>query len=184
MEDIKTSVVYDQDKIQKRVQEMADFLTQNFQGKRVVVVGMLKGSFRFYCDLVSAMKLDVICDFYSTSCYGLKEKPSNEVRLNLDIQVDVQDKHVILVEDIVDRGVTLSSIISHLKSRQPQSITVVALVQKSDQIQKDVSIDLVGFKIGKDPFLVGYGLDHQEKFRHLPYISQIEKQGSFKKEAL
>ena len=175
MEEIKTSVVYDSDQIQKRVQEMAHTLTQNFQGKRVVVVGMLKGSFRFYCDLVSAMKLDVICDFYSASSYGLKEKPSTEVRLNLDIQVDVQDKHVILVEDIVDRGITLSSVASHLKSRQPQSITIVALIQKSDQLQRDIKLDLVGFKIKKDPFLVGYGLDYQEKFRNWPYIAQIEK---------
>ena len=175
MEDIKTSLVYNQDKIQKRVKEMADVLTRDFQGKRVVVVGMLKGSFRFYCDLVSAMNLDVICDFYSTSSYGLREKPSTEVRVHLDIQVDVQDKHVILVEDIVDRGITLNSILAHLKARHPQSITIVALVQKSDQLQKDVRLDLVGFKIKKDPFLVGYGLDYRERFRNLPYIAQIKK---------
>lgn len=174
MENIKKSVIYTQEQIQKRVQEIARTLTQNFRGKRVVVIGMLKGSFRFYCDLVSAMEIDIICDFYSASSYGLKDKPSTEVRLNLDVQVDLQDKHVILVEDIVDRGITLKSVLSHLKARQPQSITTVALMVKPDQVQTKVQLDLVGFEVKQDPFLIGYGLDYHEKHRNLPYIAKIE----------
>ena len=174
MENIKTSIVYNQEQIQKRVKEMANTLTQQLKGKRVVTIGMLKGSFRFYCDLTSSMGIDTICDFYSASSYGLKDKPSTEVRLNLDVQVDLQDKHVILVEDIVDRGITLNSVLAHLKARQPQSITTVALIVKPDQMQKTVHLDLVGFKIKKDPFLIGYGLDHHEKYRNLPYIAKIE----------
>ncbi len=174
MENIKTSIIYDQKQIQKRVKEMADTITKNFQGKRVVVIGMLKGSFRFYCDLVSLLGIDIICDFYSASSYGLKDKPSTEVRLSLDVQIDLQDKHVILVEDIVDRGITLSCVLSHLKARQPQSITTVALILKPDQIQKNIKLDLVGFQVEKDPFLIGYGLDHHEKYRNLPYIAKIE----------
>ena len=174
MENIKTSLVYDQDQIQKRVKEMAKELTQSLKGKRVAAIGMLKGSFRFYCDLVSAMDLDVLCDFYSASSYGLRNKPSTEVRLNLDAQVDLQDKHVILVEDIVDRGITLNSILFHLKARKPQSITTAALISKPDQMQKNVKIDYVGFEIAGDPFLIGYGLDYREEFRHLPDISRID----------
>ena len=174
MQDIKTSIVYSQEVIQKRVSEMADSLTQAFKGKRVVVIGMLKGSFRFYCDLVSEMDIDVICDFYSASSYGLRNKPSTEVRLSMDVQVDLQDKHIILVEDIVDRGITLNSILSHLRARKPQSITTTALILKPDQVQKNISIDHIGFKIKGDPFLVGYGLDYREYFRNLPYIARIE----------
>ena len=174
MEPIKTSMVYQQAQIQTRVGELAQVLTKDFQGKRVVAVGMLKGSFRFYCDLVSSMGIDIICDFYSASSYGLKNKPSTEVRLNLDVQVDLQDKHVILIEDIVDRGITLSSVLQHLKARRPQTITTVALILKPDQLQKKVQLDHVGFKIKGDPFLVGYGLDYQERFRNKPYISKIE----------
>ena len=174
MENIKKSIVYTPEQIQKKIQEMARTLTQNFRGKRVVAIGMLKGSFRFYCDLVSAMDIDIICDFYSASSYGLKDKPSTEVRLNLDVQVDLQDKHVILVEDIVDRGITLKSMLSHLKARHPQSITTVALIAKPDQMQTKVQLDLVGFKIKQDPFLIGYGLDYHEKYRNLPYIAKID----------
>lgn len=174
MNNIKTSVLYTQEQIQKRVSEMAQALSRDLKGKRVVVAGMLKGSFRFYCDLVRAMNIDMICDFYSASSYGLRNKPSTEVRMNLDVQVDLQDKHVILVEDIVDRGITLNSILSHLKARHPQSITVVALLIKLNQIQKKIKIDHIGFKIKGDPFVVGYGLDYREKFRNLPYIARIE----------
>ena len=174
MNDIKTSIIYNQEQIQKRVKEMAQILSRDFKGKRVVVAGMLKGSFRFYCDLVRAMDLDVICDFYSASSYGLRNKPSTEIRVNLDVQVDLQDKHIILVEDIVDRGVTLDSMLAHLKARQPQSITVVVLLVKPNQIRKKIKIDHIGFKIEGDPFVVGYGLDYHEKFRNLPYIARIE----------
>ena len=174
MNHVKTSTIYTADQIQKKVKEMAQTLTKNFQGKRVVVIGMLKGSFRFYCDLVSSMNIDVICDFYSASSYGLKDKPSTEVRLNLDAQIDLQDKHVILVEDIVDRGITLHSVLSHLKARKPQSITTVALLLKPDQVQKKIHLDMVGFKIAGDPFLIGYGLDYREQYRNLPYIAKIE----------
>lgn len=174
MENIKTSIVYNQDQIQKRVKEIAQVLTQSFKGKRVVAIGMLKGSFRFYCDLVSTMDLDILCDFYSASSYGLRNKPSTEVRLSLDVQVDLQDKHVILIEDIVDRGITLNSVLSHLETRSPQSITTVTLIAKPDQMQKNVKIDHVGFKIPGDPFLIGYGLDYREEFRNLPHIARIE----------
>ena len=137
MENIKTSIVYDQEQIQKRVKEMAQILTQSFTGKRVIAIGMLKGSFRFYCDLVSAMDLDILCDFYSASSYGLRNKPSTEVRLSLDVQVDLQDKHVIFVEDIVDRGITLNSVLFSLKEPgNPQSITTVTLISKPDQSAK------------------------------------------------
>ena len=172
--DVKTTIIYTRDQIQKRIQEIAAGLTRDFKGKRVVTAGMLKGSFRFYCDLVRALDLDVICDFYSASSYGLRHKPSTEVRMSLDVQVDLQDKHVILIEDIVDRGITLSSILSHLKARQPQSITVVVLLVKSHQMQKEIKIDHVGFQVEGDPFVVGYGLDYHEKWRNLPYIARVD----------
>ena len=173
MTNIKTSILLQEEEIQNRVYEIANQLTSQLKGKRVVAIGMLKGSIRFYCDLLSTMKIDVICDFYSASSYGLRNKPSTEVRINLDITVDLEDKHVILIEDVVDRGITLSNVLDHLRARKPQSITTVTLIHKPDQTQKKVQLDYVGFKIQGDPFIVGYGMDYHEQMRNLPYIAKI-----------
>ena len=173
MNDSKTSTIFSAEQIRERVHEMAGEITNQLKGKRVVAIGMLKGSIRFYCDLVSALKIDVICDFYSASSYGLRNKPSKEVRIDLDITVDLEDKHVILIDDVVDRGITLTSVLDHLKARNPQSITTVVLIHKPDQTQKKVKLDYTGFKISGDPFIVGYGMDYHEKMRNLPCIAKI-----------
>lgn len=166
--------LYTAEQIQTRVQEIAKVLSEDLAGKRVVAVAVMKGSFRFYCDLLLNMSIDVICDFCACSSYGLRDKPSTEIRLQLDIQSDVQDKHVILIEDIIDRGITVHTILEHIKARKPKSITVVSLLQKQDQlIEKDLKIDHVGFIVKDDPFIVGYGLDYQEKYRQLSYIATI-----------
>ena len=173
MNDIKTSLLFKEEEIQKRVREMADQLTSQLKGKRVVAIGMLKGAIRFYCDLISEMKIDVICDFYSASSYGLRNKPSTEVRIDLDITIDLADKHVILIDGVVDRGITLNSVLAHLNARKPQSITTVALVHKPDQAQQKTHIDYVGFEVKGDPFIVGYGMDYHEQMRNLPYVAKI-----------
>ena len=173
MNELRTSTLFSSEQIQTRVQEMADQITSQLKGKRVVAIGMLKGSIRFYCDLVSALKIDVICDFYSASSYGLRNKPSKEVRIDLDITVDLEDKHVILIDDVVDRGITLTSVLDHLKARSPRSITTAVLLHKPDQTQKKVKLDYIGFEIKGDPFIVGYGMDYHEKMRNLPCIAKI-----------
>ncbi len=173
MTNLKTSILFPEEDIRKRVYEIADQLTTQLKGKRLVAIGMLKGSIRFYCDLLSAMKVDMICDFYSASSYGIRNKPSTEVRIDLDITVDLEDKHVILIDDVVDRGVTLSSVLDHLKARKPQSITTAVLVHKPEQIQKKVQLDYIGFEVQGDPFIVGYGMDYHEQMRNLPHIAKI-----------
>lgn len=171
----KIPVLFSSEQIQEEIKKIANKLSTDFKKKRTVAIGVMKGSFRFYCDLLLSMDMDIICDFYYTSSYGLNDKPSTEVRVLLDAQVDLSDKHVILIEDVVDRGITLDVIMTHLKSRNPLSITIVALVIKPDQFQKNIQIDHHCFKLKGDPFIVGFGLDYHEKYRNLSYIGKIEK---------
>ena len=174
MNDIKTSLLITEEQIQKRVQELAQTLDKQFKNKQVIAIGVLKGAFTFYSDLMRKLTCEVLCDFCTTSSYGKNLIPSKEVRLTMDISLDIAEKHVLLVEDITDRGRTLHFLQAHLKSRKPASLTTVTLVNKPNEMrEQDCQVDHVGFEIGKSSFLVGYGLDYQEQFRHLPYIAEV-----------
>ncbi len=174
MLEIKTSVLITEKKIQKRVQELAEILNKKFENKQLTAIGILKGSFSFYSDLIRSLSCRVSCDFCMTSSYGKKAEPSKEVKLTMDTVLNISGKHILLVEDIVDRGLTLSFLQSHFKNRKPLSITTVALIVKPDHVrQTKCQVDHTGFEVEQSSFLVGYGLDYQEQFRHLPYIAEI-----------
>ena len=174
MPDIKSSVLITEQQIQKKIEEMASTLNQKFQGQKPVAIGILKGAFCFYTDLLRSLSIPLLCDFCVAESYGKKTVPSKEVRLILDTEINISEKPVILVEDIVDRGRTLHFMQAYLKNRNPLSLTTVALVAKPENLrEKPCQVDLVGFKVTADSFLVGYGLDYQESFRHLPYIAEI-----------
>ena len=172
MLNIKTSVLITEDQIQKRVQEIARTLNKEFENKKLIAIGVLKGAFSFYSDLIRALSCRVLCDFCATSSYGTKKEPSREVKLTMDTNLNISGQHVLLVEDIVDRGLTLNFLKSHFKHRNPLSLTTVALITKLSQKTK-YQVDHVGFEVDQSSFLVGYGLDYQEQFRHLPYIAEI-----------
>ena len=175
MNDIKTSLLINEKQIQKRVQELAQELNQKFNDQQLVAIGTLKGSFSFYSDLIRSLTCRVLCDFCIVSRYGNREEPSNEAKLILDTDLNISGRHVLLVEDIVDQGITLNFLQSHFKSREPLSLTTVTLIAKSkEHWKKSCQLDYVGFEVEKSAFLVGYGLDYQEKFRHLPYIAEIK----------
>ncbi len=173
MFEMETSVLISEDKIKKRVGELAQALNQKFKEEKVVAIGILKGSFMFYSDLIRALTCKVVCDFCATSCYGNKNRPSTEVKFILDTCLDIQHQNVLLIEDIVDRGLTLYALQSILKNRKPKSLTTVTLISKPKKISYECQIDYVGFEIKESSFLVGYGLDYQENFRHLPHIAEI-----------
>ena len=173
MPEIQTSVLISEKEIHKKVSELADTLNQKFQNKKLTALCTLKGAFTFYADLLRQLKADIVCDFCATSCYGLKQKPSEEVRLVLDAETDLAGQDILLVEDIVDRGLTLQFLQAHLKKRKPRSITTVVLITKPKNIIHPCQIDHKIFEIHKKAFLVGYGMDYQEQFRHLPYIAEI-----------
>jgi hypoxanthine phosphoribosyltransferase len=173
MTNLKLSTYIKEDEIQAKVKELGQTLTKKFKGKEVVAVCVLKGSFVFYSDLIRAIDTDISCEFFGVSSYHGGTSSSGEVKVTLDLSSPVEGKHVILVEDIVDTGLTMNYLKSAIMSRKPKSLTTIALLEKPDALKVPCEIDMVGFKIPND-FVVGYGLDYQGFYRNLPYIAQVQ----------
>jgi hypoxanthine phosphoribosyltransferase len=167
-------VLISREKISARIEELAKKIGEDFQGKELTMVCVLKGSFLFYADLVRAMKIPVRCEFLSVSSYGDEKTTSGEVKLGLDISSPLDGKNVMIVEDIVDSGLTLKYIRELLQARHPSSISCCALLEKPGARKVDVKVEYSGFKIGNE-FVVGYGLDYAQRFRELPYIGVLEQ---------
>ncbi|MEY4616438.1 MAG: hypoxanthine-guanine phosphoribosyltransferase-like protein [Pseudomonadota bacterium] len=172
---IKISNMISDAEIQKRVSEIAKDITNRFKkdDAPLVVIAVLKGSFVFYSDLIRHIELDFGCEFLGVASYHNSTKSSGEVKVTLDLAAPIEGKNVILVEDIVDTGLTMQYLQSYLKSRSPKSVTTVTLLHKPEATQVKCSLDHVGFEISNE-FVVGYGLDYQGYFRNLPYIGKIE----------
>lgn len=160
-------------KIQARLEEMAQEIMNDYIGREITAVCVLKGSFIFYSDILRKIDLPTNCEFLGVSSYGDKKVSSGEVKVTLDINEPLEGKHVIIFEDIVDSGLTLSYLVNSLRSRRPASLRVCALLMKPEKMRIDVPVDYVGFKIGGE-FVVGYGMDDAGKHRGLPYIGYIE----------
>ena len=157
-------------KIENRILEMAQEISKDFQGEEVMIVGVLTGSFIFCADLVRQVNLPIEVEFLSASSYGGEKVSSGNVKINLDIKRDISGKNVILVEDIVDTGLTVLNLKKMLLSRNPKSFKVASLLYKPSRLEhQEIKIDYLGFEI-EDKFVVGYGLDYDGKYRQLPYI--------------
>lgn len=169
----KISVLISKEAIETRIQEMADKINQDYAGKEVHLVGILKGSVFFVCELAKRLTIPVTMDFMSVSSYGAGTESSGRVKIVMDLAESIKDKHVIIVEDIIDSGNTLNYLMPVLSNRQPASMKLIALLDKPDRRVKEVPIDDVGFVI-PDVFVVGYGLDYAQKYRNLPYIGIVE----------
>jgi hypoxanthine phosphoribosyltransferase len=173
MTNLKLSTYISEDKVQAKVKELGEVLTKKLKGKDVVAVCVLKGSFVFYSDLIRAIEADITCEFFGVSSYHGNTSSSGEVKVTLDLGNPVEGKHVLLVEDIVDTGLTMNYLKTAILSRKPKSLTTIALLEKPDALKVPCEIDHVGFKI-KNDFVVGYGLDYQGFYRNLPYIAQVQ----------
>jgi hypoxanthine phosphoribosyltransferase len=177
LENLKLSSLISEEQIKKRLSVLGTEITKKFQAKKddapVVAVGVLKGSFLFYADLIRAIDLDLICDFCGTSSYGDSASSSGEVRLTMDLQTAVKGKDVLIIEDIVDTGLTMNFLKKHLASKGPRSVTTAAFLFKPGALKEECPIDYVGFEVGNE-FVVGYGLDYQGYFRQLPYVARVE----------
>lgn len=169
---MRLSPLISEDKIQERVKKMGAAITDKFRGQDLVMVGVLKGSFMFYADLVRAIDTDLSCDFCAVSSYNDGMTSSGEVRVTLDLSRSIRDRNVVIVEDIVDTGLTMNFLKRHLQSHKPKSIMTASLLMKPEALKEKCEVDLVGFKIPND-FVVGYGLDYQGYYRNLPYIAQV-----------
>jgi hypoxanthine phosphoribosyltransferase len=172
MDHVRLSSLINESKIKQRVQEIGAALSDQLKGKDVVMVGVLKGSFMFYADLIRTMTIELSCDFIGLSSYQNSTASSGEVKVTLDLTRSIRQKHVVVVEDIVDTGLTMNFLRRHLSAHKPASITTVSLLLKPEALKEKCEVEHVGFKIPND-FVVGYGLDYQGYFRNLPYIAQV-----------
>ncbi len=163
----------DTETLDEGIARLATEVDRDQAGRPALLVGILKGSVFFLCDLAKRLKTPVSLDFLQVSSYGSGTKSSGNVRLVRDLTTDVAGKDVIIVEDIVDTGRTLSKIKEILRTRHPKSVKICALLQKQIPGNDDVPVDYLGFSI-EDVFVVGYGLDHAEAYRNLPYIAVLE----------
>jgi hypoxanthine phosphoribosyltransferase len=168
----KLAKLIDEKKLATRVKEMAEEITQFCKKEDLIAVCVLKGSFMFYSDLIRQIDADIRSDFLGCSSYGNSMKTSGEVRMTLDLTNSIEGKNVLLVEDIVDTGLTMSFIRKTLMARNPKRLLSAALLFKPDSLKSDFKPDYVGFEIGNE-FVVGYGLDYQGLYRNLPYIAIV-----------
>jgi hypoxanthine phosphoribosyltransferase len=165
-------LLFPRQEIARRVGELADQISRDYAGQDLLLVGILKGAFIFLADLVRALAFPVEVDFVRLRSYGAGTQTSEEVHITKDVEVPLKDRHVLVVEDIVDAGLTLDFLLGHLASHQPASIKICCLIDKRERRQVEVPLDYVGFTVAKG-FLVGYGLDCGEKLRTLPEIYEI-----------
>lgn len=167
------SILIPEIKLQARVAEVAREISHDYQGLEIVAICILKGSFVFFSDIIRKLDLKMSCEFLGVSTYGNKTVSSGEVKVTLDLNDTIEGKHVIIFDDVVDSGLTLSYIVNSLKTRKPASIKTCSLLFKPEALKIPVEVDYVGFKIGRE-FVVGYGIDHAGLHRGLPYIGYIE----------
>ena len=167
------SILLTQEQIHDRIAAMGEEISRDYAGKEPLIVGVLKGCFVFMADLMRAVTVPCSIDFMAVSSYGNATSTSGAVEINKDLSQDIQDRHVLIVEDILDSGVTLNYLTGYLKNRGPASIAIATLLDKPSRRKADVRAKYVGFEV-PDAFVVGYGLDYAEKYRNLPYIGILK----------
>ena len=167
------SIIFDEPTIAAKVQTLADEITQAYPDGELLILGLLKGSFIFLSDLVRKIQRPIQVDFLVASSYGDGKVSSGTVRLLYDPETRLEGKHILLVEDIIDTGKTLKRLIKLLEARRPRSLAICALLDKQLASEPRPELRFVGFR-APPAFLVGYGLDHAENFRHLPFIADLE----------
>ena len=169
---MQVEVMLSAEDIAKRVRELGEEISRDFVDKDLVIVGILKGAVIFMSDLVREIKVPLEIDFMATSSYGASTKSSGVVQLLKDLDTAIEGRDVLVVEDIIDSGLTLSYLSQLLQSRKPASVRTAVLLDKPDRRQTDLVPDYVGFSI-PDKFVIGYGLDFNHKYRELPYIGVV-----------
>lgn len=169
----KLRVMISEERISKRIRELAEQISKDYEGKSIHLICILKGSVFFCCDLAKRISIPVTLDFMSVSSYGNETVSSGRVRIVKDLDESIQGEHVLILEDIIDSGRTLAYLMDLLGTRAPASLNICTLLDKPDRRVTDVNVKYVGFEI-PDEFVVGYGLDFQQKYRNLPYVAVIE----------
>jgi hypoxanthine phosphoribosyltransferase len=173
MEDDIGEILLTEQQIFERTEELAREITDDYRGKNPLLICILKGGLMFLADLMREIQLPLEIDFMAVSSYGDSTESSGVVRILMDLQRNIQGRHVLIVEDIIDTGQTLNYIIENLETRDPASVKVCTLLNKFARREVDIPLDYVGFDI-PDKFVVGYGLDYGEIYRNLPYVAVLK----------
>ncbi|MCR5093661.1 MAG: hypoxanthine phosphoribosyltransferase [Lachnospiraceae bacterium] len=165
-------IMLTEEQVEERIRELGEQISRDYQGKTIHLICVLKGGSFYLCELAKRITVPVTLDFMSVSSYGASTKSSGVVRIVKDLDEPIEGKDVLVVEDIVDSGRTLSYLLPLLKDRGPVSVKLTTLLDKPDRRETDVKVDYTGFAI-PDKFVVGYGLDYDQKYRNLPYIGEM-----------
>jgi hypoxanthine phosphoribosyltransferase len=167
-------ILVQRDELEHRVRELAEEVSRDYADRELLLVGVLKGAVFFLSDLMRHLDVDCEVDFMAVSSYGSSTDSSGVVRILKDLDVSIEGRHVLIVEDIVDSGLTLSYLLRTLRARNPASLEVCALLTKPERRKVELPIRYVGFEI-PNRFAIGYGLDHAERFRNLPFVAVLEE---------
>lgn len=173
-EDVK-EVLLSEEKIHKRIDEIGKEVSKDYEGKDLILVGILKGSVMFMADLMKKVTIPCSMDFMAVSSYGNSTKSSGVVRILKDLDSEIEGKNVLIVEDIIDTGTTLKYLMKYLKSKKPESIEIACLLDKPSRRKVDIDVKYIGFTI-PDYFVVGFGLDYDEKYRNLPFVGVLKEE--------
>lgn len=173
MERIFGRPIVTQEEMRARIRELGKQITADYTGKDLVLVGVLKGAYAFYADLARAIRVPLRVDFLMVSSYGSRTKTSGKVKMVTELTEEIKGKDVLLVEDIVDSGLTVQYLLKTLGKKKPRSIKVCTLLSKPERRTIDVTIDYEGFRI-PNKYVVGYGLDYQQEYRNLPYLAVLD----------
>lgn len=168
-------ILYTEDALDAKCRELASAIDADYIGKELVLVGILKGSFMFMADLVRRTTIPLEIEFMAVSSYGSSSESSGVVRILKDLDTDIKGKHVLLVEDIIDSGTTLTYLMEYLRGRGAASVEIVCLLDKPARRTRDLPVRYVGFVI-PDAFIIGYGIDYAEHYRNLPYVATLKEE--------
>ena len=169
------TVLITEEQIREKAKEIGAQITKDYEGKEIILIGILRGAVPWMAEVMKRIELDMVIDFMAVSSYGAATKSSGVVKINKDLDVNIDGRDIIIVEDIVDSGVTLSYLEGYLQSRGATSIKLCSLLDKPEGRRVDIKADYVGFTVD-DRFIVGYGLDYDQRYRNLPYITWLESE--------
>lgn len=167
--------LYTEEEIHHKVKDIAEKISLDYEGKDLLVVGVLKGSVIFASELIKYISIPCEIDFMAVSSYGKSSETSGIVRILKDLDGDIKGKHVLIVEDIVDTGITLSYLLNYLKARGAESIEIVSLLNKQARRISEINVKYIGFDV-PDAFIVGYGIDYAERYRNLPFVGVLKEE--------
>lgn len=174
LQDVET-ILFNEEALAKRVHELGEEISKDYAGEEVLLIGILKGASVFLSDLIRQIRIPAYIDYMVVSSYGNSAETSGIVRIIKDLEENIEGKNIIIVEDIIDTGLTLAYLKQYLLSRNPKSLKICTLLDKPARREKEITVDYKGFEV-PDEFIIGYGIDYAEKYRNLPFVGLLKRE--------